>query len=231
MITEVLLTILLLPVNQIEYREAVMASRSFSFNRSEEILNKIKRSDSEYYYYRVINNFHLNNKKETLKYIHLIENSFEDKIPIRIKATIPIIKNHVLQWKNDYDDLDDISREMLKSKNRLTNGIDKELVKNQKEIKKRLDKIIDELEDQMNKNKKMVSSDNQPSNKPLEESRIMPGNGTGEVDNRKMRVIMAEWGSLPPRKQAEALQEITRGMPARHRELTENYFRNIGKIK
>lgn len=226
-----LVMVLCLPVEQIQSRDAILASRDFLFLRSEQLFSKIKRSDSEYYYYRAVNNFYLNNKKETLKYIHLIENSFENNIPERIKVCSNLIKQNVLLWKQDDDNLEDISREMLKVKNGLNSGISKKVVLEQKDIKRRLDKIIDDLEDKMNKNTKMASSNNQLPNKPLEESQIMPGNGTGEVDNRKMRSIMAEWGSLPPRKQAEALQEITKGMSPRHREITENYFRNIGKIK
>ena len=210
-----------------------MASRAFSYNRSEEILNKIKRSDSEYYYQRVINNFYLNDKKATLKYIHLIENSFEDNIPKRILATIPLIKNEISFWKDDYNDLADISREMLKSKNRLTSGIDKELVRNQNEIQKRLDKIIDDIENNKKKKDKkekeiQISS---PNKNPLEQSQIINDSGKGLVDNKKLKQAIADWGKLPARQQAEVLQDITKGMSNRHRELIENYFRNLGKIK
>lgn len=212
-----------------------MASRAFSYNRSEEILNKIKRSDSEYYYQRVINNFYLNDKKATLKYIHLIENSFEDNIPKRILATIPLIKNEISFWKDDYNDLADISREMLKSKNRLTSGIDKELVRNQNEIQKRLDKIINDLESKKNKKdeEKQISSIKNPnSQNPLDQSKIMPDDqNKGMVDTRKLKMAIEEWGRLSPRKQNEILQDLTKGMSSRHRELTENYFRNLGKIK
>lgn len=226
-----LVMVLCLPVEQIQSREAIIASRDFLFLRSEQLFSKIKRFDSEYYYYRAVNNFYLNNKKETLKYIDLIENSFEAEIPKRISATIPLIKNHVLLWKDDYEDLADISREMLKVQNRLKAGIDKKLQNEQIEIVKRLDKIIKNKEDEINKLKETSSSSPNNPITPLEQSQIMPENGTGQVDNRKMRAIIAEWGSLPPRKQAEALQEITKGMSPRHREITENYFRNIGKIK
>lgn len=38
---------------------------------------------------------------------------------------------------------------------------------------------------------------------------------------------MQEWGRLPPREQARALQELTAGLSPRHREAIENYFRNL----
>ena len=42
-----------------------------------------------------------------------------------------------------------------------------------------------------------------------------------------MKKLMQEWGRMPPREQARALQELTQGMSARHREAIENYFRNL----
>jgi hypothetical protein len=42
-----------------------------------------------------------------------------------------------------------------------------------------------------------------------------------------MKKLMAEWGRMPPREQARALQDLTQGMSARHREAIENYFRNL----
>lgn len=42
-----------------------------------------------------------------------------------------------------------------------------------------------------------------------------------------MRKVVEQWGRLPPREQARALQELTQGMSPRHREAIENYFRNL----
>ena len=50
---------------------------------------------------------------------------------------------------------------------------------------------------------------------------------SGRVDPQKMQKLLQQWGQLPPREQARALQELTRGMSPRHREAIENYFRNI----
>jgi hypothetical protein len=44
-----------------------------------------------------------------------------------------------------------------------------------------------------------------------------------------MRKLVEEWGRMPPREQARALQELTQGMSARHREAIENYFRNLAQ--
>jgi hypothetical protein len=34
-------------------------------------------------------------------------------------------------------------------------------------------------------------------------------------------------GPAAPRQQADALQQLTSGLPSRHREAIENYFRNL----
>jgi hypothetical protein len=39
--------------------------------------------------------------------------------------------------------------------------------------------------------------------------------------------LVADWGRLPPREQQRALQELTNGMSARHREAIENYFKAL----
>jgi hypothetical protein len=61
----------------------------------------------------------------------------------------------------------------------------------------------------------------------MPESRIANNGGTGRVDPQRMKALLEQWGKLPPREQARALQELTRGMSPRHREAIENYFRNI----
>lgn len=42
-----------------------------------------------------------------------------------------------------------------------------------------------------------------------------------------MRKLVQQWGTLPPREQARALQDLTQGLSARHRVAIENYFRNL----
>jgi hypothetical protein len=35
------------------------------------------------------------------------------------------------------------------------------------------------------------------------------------------------WGKLPPKERAQAIQDLTRDMPAKYREVIENYFRKV----
>ena len=61
----------------------------------------------------------------------------------------------------------------------------------------------------------------------MRDSNIANAGGPGRVDQVKMKKLVEEWGRMPPREQARALQELTQGMSARHREAIENYFRNL----
>ena len=52
------------------------------------------------------------------------------------------------------------------------------------------------------------------------------------LTNSFWRSGLAEnWGKLPEKERARALLELTRDMPARHRELIENYFKNLAKAE
>ena len=65
----------------------------------------------------------------------------------------------------------------------------------------------------------------------MPDSQIANNGGTGKVDPVKMQKLLEQWGTLPPRQQQEALQDLTRGMSPRHREAIENYFRNIARSR
>ncbi len=65
----------------------------------------------------------------------------------------------------------------------------------------------------------------------MPDSQIANNGGRGTVDPAKLKKLSGEWGRLPPREQARALQELTRGMSQRHREAIENYFRNLAQVQ
>jgi hypothetical protein len=112
----------------------------------------------------------------------------------------------------------------------------------QKEVILRLDELIKELENkakgQGNSNGGSCPNGGQPGNggganpsAPMQDSNIANNGGSGRVDPQKMQKLLQQWGQLPPREQARALQELTRGMSPRHREAIENYFRNIASAQ
>ena len=49
------------------------------------------------------------------------------------------------------------------------------------------------------------------------------------MDEKKFKSLVENWGNLPPRAQQQALQDLTNGMSARHRDAIEAYFRALAK--
>jgi hypothetical protein len=65
----------------------------------------------------------------------------------------------------------------------------------------------------------------------MQDSQIGTNGGDGNVEQAKLRKLMAEWGRLPERERARALQDLTRGLSSSHREAIENYFRNLAQVR
>jgi hypothetical protein len=65
---------------------------------------------------------------------------------------------------------------------------------------------------------------------PAPESRVMGGTGPGGVDAAKLRKIGDSWGTLPPEKRAQVVQELTRDLPPRFEPLIKNYFEALDKL-
>jgi hypothetical protein len=146
-------------------------------------------------------------------------------------------------WSADPKDLSNIERLMDNSGRRLelarggekTQGI-------QKKIVFRLDELIKELEQKCkpgqcnggncpNGSKPGNGGGNnvQP-NAPANDSVIMGGGGNGNVDEKKLRQIAEEWGSLPPEKRAKIVDEITRDTPQKFKPLIDEYFKSLNRV-
>lgn len=59
----------------------------------------------------------------------------------------------------------------------------------------------------------------------MQDSNIATNSGPGHVDAKKLKGLAEQWGKLPEKERAKALQDLTRNMPPRYREVVENYFR------
>ena len=55
----------------------------------------------------------------------------------------------------------------------------------------------------------------------------MGGSGAGVVDEKKLKTIAANWGTMPERERAKAITEITKDLPARYRVIIEDYFKAL----
>jgi hypothetical protein len=107
----------------------------------------------------------------------------------------------------------------------------------EKKVVLRLDEMIKELEDQQcncngskpgSKNGKPNGKTVRPSS-PAQEDYIGGIGGPGHVDPKKFKELAEVWGKLPEKDRAKAMLDLTRDMPARHRELIENYFKNLAR--
>jgi hypothetical protein len=147
-------------------------------------------------------------------------------------------------WSADPKDLSNIERLMDNSGRRLELARGGEKTQTiQKKIVFRLDELIKELENKgkcdgqcnggncPNGGKPGNNPGNtiNPSN-PANDSVIMGGSGPGNVDEKKLRQIAAEWGSLPPEKRAKIVEEITRDAPAKYKPLIDEYFKSLNQI-
>ena len=195
---------------------------------------------SEYWFYRAIAYHQLMNKEKTLFALAKLEDSFEP-LPARYRALVFGMKNEVQNWTED--GLDDIGRLMHNVSRRLTQGeAESETQRQQKEIIDKLDRLIKKQENEALKasgsgGKPQGEGDKVPSlapgiqpSSPAPDSGIMGGNGLGKVDSRKLREYTDAWGGLPPDKRAKVVEEMTRELPPKYRQMIENYFRSLSKL-
>lgn len=53
--------------------------------------------------------------------------------------------------------------------------------------------------------------------------------GEGKVDDRDLRNTARNWGNLPEKERVSAKVELTRSLPAQHRDAMENYIKKLGR--
>ena len=63
----------------------------------------------------------------------------------------------------------------------------------------------------------------------MADSNIATNSGPGNVDPKKLRNLAQQWGKLPEKERAKAMQDMIQEMPVRHREIIENYFRKLAQ--
>jgi hypothetical protein len=164
--------------------------------------------------------------------------------PERYRTLAALMALDIHTWNEK--DLGSIARKMNSVQRRLDlarGGPNTQKI--QKDIVARLDEMIKELENKSKQDSQCQNDGNCPGggegqakpgsgppkgnnpSSPATESGIANIGGTGTVDKAKLNNLVQNWGNLPPREQARALQELTQGMSQRHREAIENYFRNI----
>ena len=170
-------------------------------------------------------------KKEALVDLErLLEN--EKDSPIRFTRTAQLMVADISPLKED--SLDEISRLMTDVTRRLDLGRADENVQDQEQkIIDKLSKLIDKIEEQQQQQQQQQQQAEQGQGEsqggqstPMNDSQAAGGNGTGDVDRKKIE-DRDGWGKLPPAERKEALQQISRDLPTHYREAIEAYFRKL----
>jgi len=181
-------------------------------------------------FYRATCEHHLLKKKECLANVKLLLER-ESELPVRFTQLAQLMAADIEPLKSD--SLDEIARLMNDVQRRLDLGRAGKKVRDEEgEIVKKLDKLIEDIENQMQQSQQQQQQSNgqkdQSQNKPMEDSQIAGGKGPGDVDQKKIG-DRAGWGNLPPAQRQEALQRLTEELPSHYREVIEGYFRQLAK--
>jgi len=207
------------------------------FEESLDTLSSVKPEEvvdpGAYLFHRAVAEHALLRKDEaTRSIIRLLDDAVD--VPERYKMVAVLMAFDMQSWKEK--DLGEIARKMdnIERRLELSRGGPK-TQKIQKEVVARLDEIIKQLENECKGecNGGCCPNGGKPGagkpNSPMRDSMIGRQSGPGNVDPKQMEAIARGWGKLPEKERAQAMQELTRDMPPRYREVIENYFRKLAQ--
>lgn len=216
---------------------AVALSHRRVFEESLETLKGVKPESvvdpAAYLFHRAVAEHSMSLKEDaTHTIIRLLDDAAE--VPERYKTVAVLMAFDMQAWREK--DLSDIARKMdnIERRLELARGGPK-TQKMQKDVVSRLDEIIKQIENQSKGDSNGGSCPNggQPGtpgaipNSPQRESMGGKNGGPGNVDPKKLDGLAKQWGKLPEKERAQAMQELTRDMPAKYREIIESYFRKL----
>jgi hypothetical protein len=208
--------------NRRVYEEALDALKSV---KPEQVVDPVT-----YLFHRAVAEHALLQREEANRSIlRLLDDAID--VPDRYKMVSVLMAFDMQSWKEK--DIGDIARKMdnIERRLELARGGPK-TQKIQKDVLARLDELIKELENQCKGDCNGGCCPN-GGNKagqgptPMRDSVLGGRRGPGNVDQKKLEVMAKGWGKLPEKERAKAMQELTRDMPARYREITEEYFRKL----
>lgn len=191
----------------------------------------------KYYFYKTVTEYQLRFKGEAMQSSSLFFASF-DSPPVRYANLIYGIQNEL---NRETDPLRDIADKMGDVKRRLDKGkAGKATLDLQKEIVEDLAKLIKEAEDgaeqaQSDSQKEEADKDGKKKKTgengltPADESVIMGSASKGAVDEKLLRNLAQEWGGLPPTKRAKIVEDITRDVPQKYKQVIEEYFKALNR--
>lgn len=197
----------------------------------------------QYSYLRATNAFLLNDKPTAAKWLGHLQDWSTSTTPSRYIALGHVMRETLKDWRPN--DLGEVGREMRMVENRLQlarGGPQTQRL--QTDIVGKLDKIIKDMEDQQNggggegqpEGRQQAKKDGKdrgqgdPSN-PMKDSEVGDARGEGKVNQRELKRLAENWGTLPPKEREKAMQTMTKDLPPRYRQIIEDYFKRLGKVE
>jgi hypothetical protein len=161
----------------------------------------------------------------------------ETEIPTRYAITARLMLSDIEPLKEN--SLDEIARMMNDVERRLSLGRAGKQVRDQEQaIVDKLEKMIDQLEQQQQQQKQQQQQQQQQKknqqqkqrqssqDQPMDRAQAAGSQGEGDVDEKDIG-DNSGWGNLPPAQRQEALQSITKDLPSHYREVIEAYFKRL----
>lgn len=217
-------------------RDYVAAQQHLNFVKPDSLKGK---AYYKYLYCKLVVSHFDSRKAEALLYAKRIEDEWD--APVRYKVVSALIKwDYKNSKSNPLGELRDIERMMGSLTGRLENRyIGKETQSKQKAVVTALDKLIKKLENAEEKKKADANAKaaaarikkeqkQSPSDKsadPAKESEIALNGGAGKIDRKKFKELAANWGNLSPRDRDANMRELIKDMPARYKDVIQDYFR------
>jgi len=158
----------------------------------------------------------------------LMEN--EKAIPRRYQLLAKLMEADIKPLKKD--SLDEVSRMMDDIRRRLDLGhAGKKVRKEEDDVIAKLDKMIEDLEDQQKKQQQSSGQGSGGSNAPSSPRQdSTPGGvkGAGNIDPKNVG-NKSGWGNLPPKDRQEAMQQISKDLPAHFHDAIQEYNRKLAR--
>lgn len=181
-------------------------------------------------FYRSVCHHRLRDKEACLPELaKLLEN--EAAVPRRYREVAQLMQADLEPLKPDT--LDEVARLMDSIRRRLDLArVGQRVRQEEDEVIAKLSKMIDEMEEQRQQAESQIGQGDPSSNPtpatPQPDSRDAGTRGTGDVDPKKLE-NHGNWGNLPLKERQEAMQQISKELPAHYREAVEEYFRKLAR--
>ncbi len=175
-------------------------------------------------YYRGLMEHQLMKKKECIQTLKQLQEN-EEALPRRYAVLAKLMLADMKRLEED--SLDEISRMMGDIRRRTGLNRSGTRVRDQeKDVIKKLDKLIEQLEEQQRQMQMAQANGNNSPSSPADREQRIGGQGSGDVKSKRQS-DGGQWGNLEPAQRDAALAEMSKDLPPHYRSVIEEYFRKL----